>query len=372
MVRQSDNNNREKQVLSGSLMQVELLAGQALSAAHLRVWSDIVDNNPELDSPFFRPEFTQLMSQLRNRVEVAIIRNAYQIVGFFPFRRVSPVVGQSVGGRLSGAEGIICREGIEVSLEELLDRIQLSSWDFEQVPANQSQFAPYAFSETMSHYIDLSEGYETYCDRKKDSGSKRIIKLNSLARKLEREQGPVEFQFHDDRLETLDKLIELKSQQFHDTHHTDVFNFDWTRNLLLDLQETDHPKLRGRLSTLSVGGQPIAISYALQSQHVLHGWFTTFDPNYSRYSPGSILILKIAEAAGEAGITRFDLGPGEQLFKQTLKSGSTFVCGGSLSNDPMRRWIKWGLHETKEWISHSPARFTLDVLRPIKGWFDMK
>ncbi|MEZ6047698.1 MAG: GNAT family N-acetyltransferase [Planctomycetaceae bacterium] len=45
-----------------------------------------------------------------------------------------------------------------------------------------------------------------------------------------------------------------------------------------------------------------------------------FDPVFSKYSPGSLLILHIAEAAAREGIERFDLGPGDQLFKQTLKS----------------------------------------------------
>lgn len=353
-------------------MQVELLAGDELSPEHLRAWTEIVEQRPELDSPFFRPEFTLAISQLRTRIEVAVIRDPYEIVGVIPFRRVSPVVGQPVGGRLSGAAGIICRDGIEIPLNELLQRIHLSSWDFEDVPDSQRQFAPYAFATSESHYIDLSDGFQSYCELKKSEGSKRISKLNSLCRKLEREHGPVEFRFGDARLDMLGHLIEHKSRQFHDTHHTNVFNFDWTTTLLADLLNSNSDTLRGNLSTLSVGGQPIAISYDLQSKHVLHGWFTTFDAAYCRYSPGSLLVLKIAEAAAASGIERFDLGPGEQLFKQTLKSHSKSVYAGSLSNTTMRRWLKWGIHETKEWISHSPARFTLDVLRPIKGWFDMK
>ncbi|QDU81313.1 hypothetical protein Pla110_30540 [Polystyrenella longa] len=353
-------------------MQVELLAASLLSAAHLRVWANIVEQNPELHNPFFRPEFTQFIAELRSRIEVAIIRDGHQIVGFFPFRRVSPLVGQPVGGRLSGAEGLICRQNVDVSLEELLERVHLTSWDFDQVPEEQTDFAPHTFSTTEAHYIDLTEGYDAYCQLKKESGSKRICKLNSTGRKLEREHGEVEFRLHDNRPELLEKLIDFKSKQFQETHYTNVFNFDWTQQLLRELCETDHLTLRGRLSSLSVAGKPIAISYALQSNKVLHGWFTTFDPEFSKYSPGSLLILRIAEAAAKSGITCFDLGPGEQIFKQTLKSGSKLVCSGTLSNDPMRRWLKRGIRETKEWISHSPARFTLDVLRPLKGWFDMK
>ncbi|MEZ6047699.1 MAG: hypothetical protein R3C11_19390 [Planctomycetaceae bacterium] len=178
MIQNPDNQTRFTETLSGPMSQVGLLAGQSLSAAHLQVWTEIVEQNPDLHSPFFRPEFTQLLAQHRTRIEVAIIRNAYQIVGFFPFRRVSPVVGQPVGGRLSGAEGVLCRRGIQVPLEELLDRCQLNSFDFEQVPDSQVQFQHHSFNTTDSHYIDLTSGFDAYCQQKKDSGSNALQNCN--------------------------------------------------------------------------------------------------------------------------------------------------------------------------------------------------
>ena len=42
--------------------------------------------NPQLDNPFFRPEFTQAVAAVRDDVEVAVLEIQQQPVGFFPYQ----------------------------------------------------------------------------------------------------------------------------------------------------------------------------------------------------------------------------------------------------------------------------------------------
>ena len=49
-------------------MHIELLPARSLSSDLVARWDQIVRSAPELDSPFFRPEFTQMVAALRDRL----------------------------------------------------------------------------------------------------------------------------------------------------------------------------------------------------------------------------------------------------------------------------------------------------------------
>ena len=75
-------------------------------------WSQIQRDNEELASPYFRPEFTQAVASVRGDVEVAVLEDHGEIVGFFPYQRGRGGVARPVGGRLSDFQGVVARKGV--------------------------------------------------------------------------------------------------------------------------------------------------------------------------------------------------------------------------------------------------------------------
>ena len=83
-------------------------------------------------------------------------------------------------------------------------------------------------------------------------------------------------------------------------------------------------------SVLSAGGRPVAMSLDLRSRSVRHGSFTAYDLEFSRYSPGMLLLLLSAEHAAFVGLQWFDLGKGDMPYKQQLANGAVPMCEGSV------------------------------------------
>ena len=62
--------------------------------------------DPALVSPYFCPEFTQAVGDVREDAFVGIVEDAGEFVGFFPFQRRALGVGKPIAGPLSDYQGL--------------------------------------------------------------------------------------------------------------------------------------------------------------------------------------------------------------------------------------------------------------------------
>ncbi|MCA9070136.1 MAG: GNAT family N-acetyltransferase, partial [Planctomycetaceae bacterium] len=84
---------------------------------------------------------------------------------------------------------------------------------------------------------------------------------------------------------------------------------------------------------------------------------------------GNLLTMEIARAASELGITRIDLGKGEEAYKQSLASGNTLVAEGAMDFHPVRGLMKKQCHQTYHWLRTTPFRSTFRrSFRTMKRW----
>src|SRR5436190_15608567 len=89
------------------LSDVRLYVPTDLSPAQWERWSELQRENRGLQSPYFRPEFTQAVARVRSDVEVAVFQAHDQVVGFLPFQRGPLNMGKPVGGKLCDFHGCI-------------------------------------------------------------------------------------------------------------------------------------------------------------------------------------------------------------------------------------------------------------------------
>ena len=79
------------------------------------------------------------------------------------------------------------------------------------------------------------------------------------------------------------------------------------------------------LYALYLNETPIAYMYGLRIAHTLYGLKTTYDPAFYAYSPGIILFYKILAALfQDPQITAFDIGRGEERYKQEMASSPIY------------------------------------------------
>ena len=324
-----------------------------LEPADIAAWSALQQADPVLASPFFRPEFAASVAHVRDNVQVGVIERAGERIGFFPFQSGTFAVGRPVGGPLSDYQGFIMRQGLEWDARRIVRDCGLVEWRFDHLLAAQTPFSRYHRVATQSPVIDLSQGYEKYAEERRLAGSEQIRKAAGLLRKLEREVGPVRFEVHSPEIRVLRKLMRWKSRQYRLSGKLDIFSIEWVTRVVEKMYATHGENFAGLFSVLTVGDLPIAAHMGLRSKTVWHYWFPAYDPGYAKYSPGIILLLKMAEHANGLGISTIDMGNGRALYKQRLMNGAIPLAEGTVAVSPTRAALEGVRKHTETWVRHS-------------------
>jgi hypothetical protein len=76
-------------------MKVDVVPAKELSEELAGLWATIQVNNPVLFSPFFRPEFTRAVGEVRDDTFVAVIDNG---IAFFPLANPLAALCQTIMG----------------------------------------------------------------------------------------------------------------------------------------------------------------------------------------------------------------------------------------------------------------------------------
>ncbi|MDA1015283.1 MAG: GNAT family N-acetyltransferase [Planctomycetota bacterium] len=354
-------------------MQFRVSSINDLTAEDFDSWLRVLQDNPQLDSPYLHPEFTKCVAAVRPDVEVTVAEVNGRTVGFFPFQRIARRVGRPVGGRLNDCHCLIASPELRWDLQDVMHASRLTSWDFHYLPADRPQFQDHIERRFDCAYIDVSHGYEQYIE---NLDSKRVVKESARkSRGLEREFGKLRFEWHSHDKQAFETLRQWKSEQYQRSDIADVFSFPWTLELLRELGSRSGEEFEGLFSTLHAGDRIIAVHFGMRAGRVLHHWFPAYDPELRKFSPGLMHALAIAEAAPQHGIERIDLGEVCD-YKSRIMSGSNPFVAGSIDLDTVRRLLRSGYQRTREWVKNSPlrgpARLPGRWLRQLTEWWEFR
>jgi CelD/BcsL family acetyltransferase involved in cellulose biosynthesis len=343
-------------------MNVEVLAAAELSSKHRERWQELRRSNPDLVSPYFHPEFTAAVARTHDDLEVAVIDEGGEAVGFFPFHRRRFGFARPVGDRLSDYHGVIAAPDARLDARRLLRACNLTVWPFDHALASQTMFEPFAEVRTESPIVDLRGGFEAYVDARKIAGSNRIAQLQRKARKLDREVGPLRLEMHVDDPLVLDRIIRWKSAQCRRANIHDYFDEEPPVRLVRDIANTKVDGFEGLVSVLYVGDSIAAAHMGMRSDEVLHWWFPGYEESLSKYSPGGILLLKLAEKMAELGVTTLDLGKGEDPYKTSFMTGAVPLLEGVVDVRSAPALIRRARVNGERWLRRSPM---MEPLRKV-------
>lgn len=301
-------------------------------------WRELQATNPGLSSPYFTLAFVQAIARSRPGVRVSVIDDG---AAFFPFQHESFGfgVGRPVGSPMSDYHGLIAPAGCELDVREIVRRSGLMGWEFNHVPATQANFAKWGTKEAVSPIIELGQWTG-------GSGSAREQAARKF-RKLEREVGKVTFEFDCRDRDVFDTCLRWKQEQYRRTGLHDAFadsSSRWIKDGLARLFEIREAELSGCLSVLRVDERPVAAHFGMRSRTDLHYWFPSYDPAVGNYSPGVLLLMKMADAAAAAGISRLDLGRGDARYKDQAATGVLPLIEGCVVVQP----LAWKMLEARK------------------------
>jgi len=351
-------------------MNVTVASAGELSPEHVAAWSRIREAEPTLRSPFFRPEFTQIVASVRDDVEVAVFEQAGNPVGFFPFHRDKRNVAKSVGLDLSDYEGVVIPGDAPWTAEQLLQGCRLKAWRFRHLVVTQKPLLPYHWIVGETSYLDLSRGFEVFQNVKQRLGQRTISRVQQKLRKTEREVGPLQLvgQTRDETV--LEQLFQWRMEQYRQCGCMNYLAEEWTCEVLRRVVSAQEGPFAGMMSALYAGDHLLAVHLGMRNGGLLHGWFPAFNPAFSEYSPGLLLWVRLAQASRELGLTCIDLGMGTERYKQNLRSGTLRLAEGAVDARRARAALFRGWLELRERIRSSPLRGPVQgIVRSIRRWY---
>ncbi|MFC4011064.1 GNAT family N-acetyltransferase [Nonomuraea purpurea] len=332
-----------------------------LTSQELDAWHRLRAANPALDSPYFHPGFAAAVHEFEP-VRVAVSRDARgEVASLLPCHRDGALL-RPVGWPGADFQGPVRAPGTPFRPVELLGR-GVRGLEFDHLLEAEG-FEPWIVSRRASPYVDVSGGLDGYLGRASRTGKDNMGQARRRTAKAERAYGPVRFEADTVDAEALREVVRLKRAQYAATGAKDYFAAPGRQELLTKLLHTRDPAFRGVLSTLRAGPHLLAAHFGMCSGGVLHWWFPVYDPEYAKLAPGWILLRELVAAAPALGISRIDLGRGDDEYKRRAKTGESVVCQGLVTRSPARL----ALRRARDSLAATARRSGLlrDLVRKVK------
>lgn len=296
-----------------------------LGARDRDTWRALAHQDGVLTSPYLLPEFADLVDAERGDVRVVIAEEDSQPVGFFACHAPNGGVVRPVGAPLSDYQGFAGRAGLKVDTNALLDVLNASALVYD----NWAGHAPGRVRDRAgSSILDLSDGADAWFERRRGLFKSHFKKMSQRRRKAEREFGEIRILFGDPLGERYQALKAWKSAQYRESGLIDLFSVPWTEGLMARVCSRAFGPFRGLTASLYLGDELAAVETGLVAGGTYHSWMPAYDRRFSSVSPGLLLLHGIIEAAQSLGVSRIDLGKGEQAYKAYYTDYEAPVCAG--------------------------------------------
>lgn len=295
-----------------------------------RWWIETVDKSSVLDSPYFRPEFAQIIGSHRSDARVAVVSSGGKTEAILAFHQKPGGVGAPIGGPISDYQGVIAAPDFEMNASELLSLSALTAFDFNHALASQEIFSDHAYLKTLSPVMDLSAGYQAWRADRKKAGASDVKNAERKSRKVEREVGPINLVLNDERQAAWTNFTNWKNHAYDQMKKPSIFKTPWAAKVLEDIKASSGGEFAGLLTSLYAGDEMIAVHFGMRSKTAWHWWFPTYNPDFGKYSPGLILLNEMAKVCEETGIRKIDLGRGDERYKSAFSNAFVEICEGAL------------------------------------------
>jgi CelD/BcsL family acetyltransferase involved in cellulose biosynthesis len=309
-------------------LQFRLHDVDALSSAQLEAWDGLLLALP-VRSPFLSAAFCQATHAARGGGRVLHISADDGTSGFLPFqlRAGRSLLGhaEKPGGGLSDMFGIVGTIRTVLDDQALLRSAKLSSLRFDHAV---DELCPFAFGdrERTSGIRVRVDDYSRFVQDLARADEQFVGMVAAGERRLAKKFGKIRFDWHSaDASVELDRIIEVKREQYRRTGVADGLAQDWQRKLLHSLLGPGASALcRPVLSTLYAGDDWVASHLALTCADTFHIWFPAYDARFGRYGPGHMLLFKMLEQGVREGFRWFDFGQGDAMYKSRYQ-GETYA-----------------------------------------------
>ena len=323
-----------RSVHAGSMagMKVHLLPPAELDASLTARWRALREAPGAAHawrSPFFAPEYAQLVGEVRPRSRIAVIELDGEVAGFHALEPSALGLAMPLGGHMSDAHAPLIDPRLDLDPAVWLRACGIRSWRFDHLPAGTPGFDAFESGRVSAWLLRLDKGFAAYRTAV-DARSGWIRRTAAKLRRLERQFGPLRFEPHTHDPRARELLAHWKSAQYRRSGLVDNFSIAWVRDYLDRLQEAATPGLSGMMSALYAGDRLAAVHLGMRSERVWHHYLPTFDRELATLSPGLGLLLRMAEHAPLIGIETIDFSSGDMEYKRSASTDCIALAQGAV------------------------------------------
>lgn len=315
---------------SQQTLVVESLINEADVAQYVDAWSTLVDES-DLEFPFMLPEWLQAASQHKNAsLQALALTQSRQLVSLWPLclqgkiwgRRRLFFMGEGPADfqMLLGDSPSALREGLDCLVAQ-------SNWDvLDLCPLSQEKTERYAAAweghpdvwmiqdeVTTALSVDLSGDWQSAVERRvRNTVAQKTRRLNQRIGIVSDVQAESEAEVRENL--TILFALHIKRwaptatpSQFAETGGQRAFEelvMAWWQAGILDLR------------ALKVNEQVIAVQVNAVTDSTYYSYVAAYDPEFNKYSPGTVLLWRLMESAAEQNLSRFEFLRGGEAYKR--------------------------------------------------------
>jgi CelD/BcsL family acetyltransferase involved in cellulose biosynthesis len=298
----------------------------ALPVADRSIWIALLTKEG-WRSPLLHPDFALMMAQCRSDTRIIIGVDRAGKHAFLPVQLRPGSVCRPIGAAYSDLHDLVAEDGCTLSAGELLQGVGLKSYRFFAF------LSEYGSRDGEASHYDARLHDGAAFEQLRAKNAKSFKKFGRLARKLEREVGEVELRVDDRDSMRFDQLMQWKQTQFARTGRHNVLAPEWAARMMRLSYADRSAQIAGRLITLVVDGQLLAAEFGLFGDGIYHPWIAAYNDDYSRYSPGILLMYHLFENMPNNGIWRYDLGRSGPGYKSAFSNVTFPTYRGSFGDD---------------------------------------
>jgi CelD/BcsL family acetyltransferase involved in cellulose biosynthesis len=277
-------------------------------------------------------------------MKIALMHDGAALAGVFPFRAGPLGYCHAPAGAMCDFQGLIAAPDATLDMRRIAREAGAGVFAYEALPADQARHGFPGEAGGACEVIGLEDGYESW-KAARTAETRAIKRLEAKRRGLEREFGPVRVVIVDESDAAFETLCDWKRAQYRASGYFDIFAAPSTRALLQRIRARRDRAFRGVLSSLYVDGRLAAAHFGMQAGGVLHYWFPGYDPVFSKFSPGNLLLDDMARAGAEQGWTAIHLGDGDYAYKREFGSRQIPLMRGALRTPSLAA----AAHRVGEW-----------------------
>jgi CelD/BcsL family acetyltransferase involved in cellulose biosynthesis len=311
-------------------VKVTTISADALIEGQIARWAALQQETPEFGSPLIGPYFAQLVQRHRGNVQVAIAAHDGREVAFFAFHRAGYGYARPVGAPFSDYQAIVSEPGLKLDGTAFLAEAGIECMAVSGLMDPHGLFQTVPLEPTLGYRIGLKDGGAAKLEQLRQANPKWAKNLRRLANKMDRELGPIRFVSGDRGSDALEAVLQLKTDQYHQSGLTDVLRPQWVRAMMQDLFSRTDPLFGGCLMTLYAGDHLVSGQFGVRQGRWFHPWIASSSPKVRPYSPGIVFLGQMVRYAEDVGVETIDLAQGHTRYKSQFSRNPVTVQTGQI------------------------------------------